>query len=194
MKSPEVLRLLTSIATFGWFILLVIWVIGAMNSKPTRQRQPWRVILLRLVLPAVILSIAFSHFHISPLGQQQVPPSPAAMWAGFFLDISGIVFACSARFSLGSNWSGHITIKEDHSLIRRGPYKLVRHPIYSGLLAGGLGAALLHGYTHCYFAVAFAILAVWIKLRMEEQFLVQEFGEEYLLYRREVRALIPFLL
>jgi len=97
-----------------------------------------------------------------------------------------------ARVFLGANWSATVTIKQDHEIIRSGPYALVRHPIYSGLLLGMLGTAIAIGEMRGLVGLVF--LGWWLKLQTEEQFLVEQFGTQYLKYRQETKALIPFVL
>ena len=99
-----------------------------------------------------------------------------------------------ARFILGKNWSATVTIKQDHQLIVRGPYQIVRHPIYTGLLAGLFGTALIYGLMRCFVGVVVVGLGLWLKAQTEEQFMLQRFGAQYALYRQQVRALIPFVL
>jgi protein-S-isoprenylcysteine O-methyltransferase Ste14 len=110
------------------------------------------------------------------------------------LTLAGAGFAIWARAYLGRNWSAIVTIKEDHRMVRSGPYALVRHPIYSGFLLALLGSALALGEVRGLVAVALAFLAWWFKSRLEEQFMEQRFGAEYAVYKRRVKALIPFVL
>jgi protein-S-isoprenylcysteine O-methyltransferase Ste14 len=99
-----------------------------------------------------------------------------------------------ARVFLGANWSATVTIKQDHEIIRNGPYALVRHPIYSGFLLGMLGTAIAIGEVRGLIAWGLAFLGWWLKLQTEERFLLEQFGTQYLKYRKETKALIPFVL
>jgi protein-S-isoprenylcysteine O-methyltransferase Ste14 len=87
-----------------------------------------------------------------------------------------------------------VTVKEDHELIRRGPYALVRHPIYTGLLVGFIGTALVRGEWRGVLAVLMVFAALWRKLRLEERWMSETFGDQYRDYRQHTAALIPFLL
>ena len=95
---------------------------------------------------------------------------------------------------LGRNWSGVVTVKQDHELIRSGPYRYVRHPIYTGLLIAFAGSAIARGEWRGILALAIVFAALWRKLRLEERWMIETFGDAYLRYRAEVRALIPFVL
>ena len=95
---------------------------------------------------------------------------------------------------LGRNWSATVTVKQDHELIRTGPYTSVRHPIYTGVLFGFIGTALAVGQWRGVLAVAIVFVAFWRKLRIEERWMNETFGEQYRQYRARTRALIPFLL
>jgi protein-S-isoprenylcysteine O-methyltransferase Ste14 len=86
------------------------------------------------------------------------------------------------------------TIRQDHTITRTGPYRFVRHPIYSGILLGLTGTAIGVGYLIVVFCVILIFGLFVIKVRMEEKFLLEEFGEEYAQYKREVKALIPYVL
>jgi protein-S-isoprenylcysteine O-methyltransferase Ste14 len=76
----------------------------------------------------------------------------------------------------------------------RGPYGFVRHPIYTGLLVGMLGTGIVFGYVRCFIGVLICGFALWLKLQIEERFMVQQFGDQYTHYRQRVRALVPFVL
>jgi len=87
-----------------------------------------------------------------------------------------------------------VTVKQDHSFVYRGPYRLVRHAIYAGGLLAMLGTAIVYGEAGCFLAVALAFVGWWLKTRREEEFMVQQFGEEYHRYQRNVKRLIPFVI
>ncbi|MGA8271936.1 MAG: isoprenylcysteine carboxylmethyltransferase family protein, partial [Candidatus Sulfotelmatobacter sp.] len=112
---------------------------------------------------------------------------------GFALIVFGVAFGIWARLTLGSNWSGTVTLKDNHTLIRRGPYRIVRHPIYTGILAALIGSALERGLRRSLIALPLCGLGFWLKIMTEEQFMVQRFGETYLQYKQQVKALVPFL-
>ena len=94
---------------------------------------------------------------------------------------------------LGGNWSNRVTVKENHKLVHTGPYRIVRHPIYSGILLGMLGSALQRSWIRCFAGVLICGLSFWLKTRAEESFMVQSFGEQYQQYRHKVKALAPFV-
>ena len=118
------------------------------------------------------------------------------IWAtvGAVLTAAGLAFAVWARVKLGRNWSGTVTVKESHELTTGGPYSLVRHPIYTGLLLALLGTALSRGVVQGFVGVALAGITLWHKLRIEERYMGEEFGAQYAEYKDRVRALIPFVL
>jgi protein-S-isoprenylcysteine O-methyltransferase Ste14 len=103
----------------------------------------------------------------------------------------GTAIAIWARYCLGEYWSARVTLKEDHKLIRTGPYAYVRHPIYTGMLLGMIGAALVVGEWRGLVAVLLALGAHSRKAAREEALLTTEFGSEYLDYRRHTGALFP---
>jgi len=98
-----------------------------------------------------------------------------------------------ARLVLGRNWSGTVTVKQEHTLVRQGPYVIVRHPIYTGLLAAGLGTAIAYGQIRGLIAVALFLLLFILKIRIEERFMREQFGDDYRIYQEQVKALIPFV-
>ena len=95
---------------------------------------------------------------------------------------------------IGRNWSGTVTFKEGHELVTTGPYALVRHPIYTGLLLAFIGSAVGRGEWRGVLAVFIAFLALWRKLRLEERWMREQFGDAYDAYARRVAALVPYLI
>jgi protein-S-isoprenylcysteine O-methyltransferase Ste14 len=136
------------------------------------------------------------------LGRQRFPDyfsrpllSPSATWAyiGLALTAGGLAFAIWARRALGTNWSAIPSIKKDHELIQHGPYRLVRHPIYTGVLLALLGTCLSEGRVWSAFLFGMATMFLILKLKVEEGLLARQFPEAYPDYRRRVKTLIPFL-
>jgi protein-S-isoprenylcysteine O-methyltransferase Ste14 len=99
-----------------------------------------------------------------------------------------------ARAVLGRNWSGTVTLKEDHELIVRGPYRLVRHPIYTGLLAMLIGTLLPQGHLAGMLGLLLVFVSFWIKLSQEEEVMRKQFPEPYAAYEKRVKRIIPFVL
>jgi protein-S-isoprenylcysteine O-methyltransferase Ste14 len=123
-----------------------------------------------------------------------VPMSTLVEAFGTLMVVSGLLFAVWARVHLGTNWSGRVSVKENHELIRTGPYRLVRHPIYTGLLLAILGTALVIGQCRGLMATALMVVSFWRKLRTEETLMTQTFGDEYRRYSEHTAALIPFVI
>jgi protein-S-isoprenylcysteine O-methyltransferase Ste14 len=177
-----------------WLAWLVYWFLAALNVKATRRRERFgSLILNRGLLVVGALLLAFHRQPIRPLSARFLPVSMAAYWTGLVMLAGGLAFAVWARRHLGRNWSAIVTVKQDHELIRSGPYRLVRHPIYTGLLLAILGTAIAIGEWRGLVAFALMTIGLVLKMRTEECFMVETFGAEYARYRAEVPALIPFI-
>jgi protein-S-isoprenylcysteine O-methyltransferase Ste14 len=117
----------------------------------------------------------------------------AENWVLFGICAAGFVFCWWARLYLGKLWSGWITKKEGHHIVDTGPYRIVRHPIYTGLIASVFATALMNGTLIALVGAAIMTLGFWIKARLEERFLREQLGPEaYDGYRRRVPMLVPF--
>jgi len=175
-----------------WLAWLIYWGIAAISTKRTRYRESVPSRLLHLV--PLILGIALL---VSPqiagswLTLRFLPRSPAWFLLGLGFTILGLGLSVYARVWLGRNWSGTVTLKEDHELIRGGPYRLVRHPIYTGILLAVLGSALAEGQWRGLVALALITAAFLRKIKVEERVLTEQFGDAYRRYQAEVPALVP---
>ena len=179
---------------YMWAGFAVVWVLGALTQKRAVRRDSFWSRFVQLVLVAVVISLFWNHGpHFGPLARSFVPRNSALSFLGLALTIAGLAFAIAARVYIGRNWSGMVTVKKDHKLVRNGPYALVRHPIYTGTLLAVLGTIIVLGQTQALLAVPLAALIFWIKSRREELFMTQEFGEEYRQYKQKVKALIPLV-
>ncbi len=178
-----------------WAAVGMVWLAAAFSTKPAARTQSAGSRLGHIALSALAFALVFSDKpRTGPLAWRFVPQAAAIHWAGFALTIAGCAFAVWGRLSLGGNWSATVTVKQDHSLVRSGPYAIVRHPIYSGGLLGLAGTALVLGEWRGILAVALAFIAWRRKSRLEETFMTRQFGADYARYQREVKALIPFVL
>jgi protein-S-isoprenylcysteine O-methyltransferase Ste14 len=150
------------------------------------------------LLEILPLAIAFVLLRSNPAllewtSTRFVPSTLGWQSFGAALTVAGVAVAIWSRFYLGRNWSGTVTVKQDHELIRSGPYGVVRHPIYSGGLLAILGTAIYVGEVRGLGALVLALIAWKIKSLHEESFMESEFGEQYLQYRQQVKALVPFV-
>ena len=175
---------------WGWGLY---WMLSAMRNKATQRRESLASRLAHL-LPLALggALIAWPQPPWSALGWRLWPPSLAVYWMGVALVSAGLAFAVWARVHLGGNWSGTVTIKQGHELIRSGPYGFVRHPIYTGLLAALLGTTVASGTVHAAIGLAVIAVALVRKSRVEEGFMREIFPDAYQRYSTEVPALIPF--
>ena len=190
----QVIDRLLLATVFVWMALVVVWVVGALRTKRTVRRQSSASQLLyTAILVAGVFLIFAKQSGIPWLDRQLFPVTVPIALVGFLAVLMGVAFSIWARLMLGGNWSNRVTVKENHTLVRTGPYRIVRHPIYSGILLGMFGSALQRGGIRCFIGVLICALSFWLKTRAEEHFMVQSFGEQYLQYRHRVKALAPFI-
>jgi protein-S-isoprenylcysteine O-methyltransferase Ste14 len=177
-----------------WTVFWVLWVLPAVFGKRTIRRQASgsRILQIVLLLVAYVL-IVNGRLGWDWLNQRVVPAGTASSWGGYGLMLAGMLFAGWARIFLGGNWSSNVTLKQDHTLVRSGPYRIVRHPIYTGLLVALLGTAIVLGEVRCFLGVILAAIAWKIKSKSEEALMVEQFGDQYARYRQEVKGLVPYL-
>ena len=115
-------------------------------------------------------------------------------WVCVGLTAAGLAFAWWARIYLGNLWSGSVVTKGDHRVVDTGPYRIVRHPIYSGLLLATYATMAAKGTLTAIAGAALITLGVWMKARLEEKFLRQELGPDtYDAYAKRVKMLLPLV-
>jgi protein-S-isoprenylcysteine O-methyltransferase Ste14 len=178
-----------------WILFAVIWLLAAFATKKSVYKES-RAQRLRYTIPILLggFLLAKGHRLSDPLNHRVIPHVEAAAWTGAVLCIAGLGFCIWARFTLGRNWSGVVTLKGGHELITSGPYALVRHPIYTGLLTMFVATVIVRGHVAGLIAMPFVFVSLWIKLRHEEKLMLMKFPNEYAAYQQRVKRLIPFIL
>ena len=182
------------IIKYAWVAVAALWFVMAFATKRTARRMPRGALLQHILVLALSFDLLFAdYFRVGVLRVRFVPEAEWLQWMGCAATLAGIAFIVWARFTLGRNWSGTVEVKQEHTLVRRGPYALVRHPIYSGLSFGLLGTAVICGEVRCLLGALLAFFEWKRKSLIEERFMIEQFGRDYVEYRREVKALIPFV-
>lgn len=178
-----------------WILFVCFWVVTALRTKPTAERQP-RKTALSYSIPTFLGAWLLVKGNSDPgaLGDRVLPHAAIVLAAGLALTVAGLGLALWARVTLGGNWSGRVTFKQDHQLVRHGPYAHVRHPIYSALLLMFLGSVLAIGTLGALLGIPLVTFGIWLKLRQEEALMSRHFPLEYGSYRSQVSALIPGIL
>lgn len=174
----------------GWFGVRLLQGGGQRveQHEPLGSRLVWIVPFVGAVVLAVYPPI---------LGRAERQLWPATSWTlaiGVVVELAGVLLAIAGRETLGALWTGSVTIMESHRLVTSGAYRLVRHPIYGGLTLAFAGALVALGQLRFALALALAVFCFLRKIQLEERLLVGRFGPEYEAYRKQVRALIPFIL
>jgi protein-S-isoprenylcysteine O-methyltransferase Ste14 len=176
----------------GW---LALWIAMARRVKAPAETETWRSRISHvgpLLIAAYLL--AAPSVPLPLLGERFVP---LALWPptlGAALMALGVAFCVWARFTIADNWSGEVELKREHELVVDGPYRWVRHPIYTGLLLMFIGTALAVGEWRGVLAVMLAGTAFWRKLGLEETLMRRQFGGAYDRYAKRVPALVPFVI
>jgi protein-S-isoprenylcysteine O-methyltransferase Ste14 len=175
-----------------WILFGLYWLVSALKLKKTKKRETWFE-RLRYVLPLFIASwfLFQGAARYGWLSLRLVPDSVAVQWIGVLLTAAGVAIAIWARWHLGTNWSGVVTLKEGHELIRTGPYRAIRHPIYTGILLALLGTAVAVGEVRGLLAVVIAWLSFYAKARREESFLSEEFGASFAEHCKHTGMFLP---
>lgn len=183
--------LLFAVIWLGWFIS---WMVAALWSDRTAKRLlTWDVLVYRiLILAGAILSLPLTARHLGLKRIWHVGYTGAYLLAA--VTLAGILFAWWARIHLGRLWSSAVTRKEHHHVVDTGPYSLVRHPIYTGLLTSALASTIAQATATTVGGWILIVLGLWVKARAEERFLAVELEPNaYASYRLRVPMLLPFV-
>ncbi|WP_189347833.1 MULTISPECIES: isoprenylcysteine carboxylmethyltransferase family protein [unclassified Mesorhizobium] len=172
----------------AWILLIVYLTIQAAGVKrDTRPHLLQSFALLFAVIVAFLLPHlrAFAFVNFAPVG-------PALAGIGVVVTLAGMAFLVWARQSLGRNWSQTVSAKQDHELVTSGPYRYVRHPMYTGGMVAGIGSAIVVGGGFIFLLILLGSLFLW-RVGAEDRLLAVQFPNEFPAYARRTKALIPFV-
>jgi protein-S-isoprenylcysteine O-methyltransferase Ste14 len=175
-----------------WIVLAVYWAVSALSQKPTKKEEHF-IERLRHLVPGMIAFLLLSQSDSSYgwLGRRFLPESGTLNLLALVLAGAGVALAIWARWHLGRNWSAVVSIREEHDLIRSGPYRAVRHPIYTGLLLAMMGTVLIVGELRALMALAIALASLYLKARKEDAWLASEFGESFEGHAKSTGMFLP---
>jgi protein-S-isoprenylcysteine O-methyltransferase Ste14 len=182
------------ICGYLWVAFLVVWIVWGFKTKAIQQREG-----MSSRLPYTLLNVAGFYLMFSGdvpqefLRARLFSPSIWSNALGIAITAAGIAFAMWARAYLGGNWSSSVTVKVDHQLIRTGPYRWVRHPIYTGMISALVGTAIVRHQVRGVIAVALVYVGFKLKSKIEERTMTQTFGAQYEDYSRTTGAIVPRL-
>ena len=170
----------------AWVLFWAGWLAAARWSKQgSRRRRALPPGLRIIVLAGIVIRLAGSH--------TGAVRAPALAAVGTALFVAGLALAVWARLTLGRNWGMPMTLKDEPELVTSGPYRSIRHPIYTGILLAMLGTALA---TYVVAFVIFAVMGAYFvySARVEDGLMAKSFPSTYPAYRRRTKMLVPFLL
>jgi len=176
-----------------WCAWLLIWLLWALRGKRTQQRESVSSRLSYAVMNFVGFWLMFFDVAQPWLRARLYAPNVWTNSLGIAITAAGLAFAIWARAYLGTNWSGAVTVKVGHELVRTGPYRWVRHPIYSGMVLAMLGTALVRHQVRGVIAVVLSYIGFKIKSRIEEATMSATFGAAYADYSSTTGAILPRL-
>ena len=172
----------------GWAAFWGYWLVAAFSTK--RGRVPWsRELRVRAVIAVIVIVL----IRLGVLRGHGLNTDPWLAGIGFVLFALGLLFALWARIHIGRNWGMPMTQRDEPVLVTSGPYRLVRHPIYSGILAAGVGTALALSWLWLT-VVALAGVYFLYSATVEERYLTEQFPDTYPAYKRSTKMLVPFIL
>jgi protein-S-isoprenylcysteine O-methyltransferase Ste14 len=183
----EAMHVVRIVFAVGWTAFWIYWIVAAFSMK--RGRVPWsRELRIRLVTLIVVVALVRSGLFRHGVENQDL----SRAGVGLALFAVGLAVAVWARVNIGRNWGTPMTRKDDPDLVTSGPYRFVRHPIYSGVLLAGIGTAV--GLSWQWLAaVALGGIYFGYSARVEERYMTERFPEQYPEYRASTRMLIPFV-
>lgn len=177
---------------FSWMLWFFYWAYEGRKAKASLRRESLRSRFWFAASSVLIVALMGpGSWSVRPLAARLWEPTGISTGFGFVVLWGGLGFSIWARRSLGRNWSGRVGVQENHELIQSGPYRWIRHPIYTGMLTAALGSAIIVDQVSAFLAMPIAFLAFRRKWRLEERLMEETFGEAYRAYKEKSGAIVP---
>jgi len=185
---------LIRILEWMWIAFGVYWLIAARRVKAARTTESPIYRVFRLLVLVITFTLLFAKWTaVGFLGRHFFPQTQLLAYIGFASALAGMAIAVWARMSLGHYWSDKIVLKVDHQLVRSGPYARMRHPIYSGVLLGVAGSALLVDEWRGVLAFLVLLTNYTVKANREDAILAEAFAEDFEEHKKCAGFLLPRL-
>lgn len=173
-----------------WLVMILYWGIAVKIRSQTSFKSEL-IPLLKLIGSALVIYLplitggwfAKSFYRNNPLVNSM----------SVLLCMTGVSLAIWARYTLGKNWSGRVMVQQEHRLTQEGPYRLIRHPIYSGVLLAMMGTAMLLGFFFSFIYLILSVFGLLRKSKQEEELLISQFPNQYPEYQKRTKILIPYV-
>lgn len=191
-----------ALITIPWILFFIVWTGSIAYEAVTRKikkiekREPMAVLVLTRIFLYVPIILVFANqaFQANyPLGLRFLPNIVLLPYIGFTVSMAGILFSIWGRVALGSNWSADAVLKSEQSLVIRGPYSIVRNPIYSGITLAMIGSALELSNIAGLLAIALILVFSFLRITYEEKMMKEKFGVEWENYASNVKRFIPWV-
>ncbi|PZS28481.1 MAG: isoprenylcysteine carboxylmethyltransferase family protein [Pseudonocardiales bacterium] len=181
------MRAVEIVFVLGWVAFWLYWLVASFSMK--RGRVPWsRELGIRAVIAAVVVVL----IHSGAFRDHSLNTQPWRDGLGLVAFAFGLGFAVWARVNIGRNWGTPMTQKDEPELVTSGPYHLVRHPIYSGILIAGGGTAVALTWQWLIAVVLAGIYFLYSAI-VEERYMTGQFPDAYPAYKRSTKMLVPFV-
>jgi protein-S-isoprenylcysteine O-methyltransferase Ste14 len=180
------------IASWCWYLLAAVWLLMRFSMKKAKEKESFAEFAEHAIPAIAGFWLIFERsWKWPPLQPRLLPDVPTTWDLGLILVGAGVFIGIWARMALGKNWSGVVTLKDDHELVGSGPYRWIRHPIYTGILLAALGSAMIRGHLQQLVGFAILLAGFYFKARREERFLGQEFGTGFKEHFRRTGMFLP---
>lgn len=185
-----------------WLLFFIVWTASIVYEAITRRvkkvekREPMAVLLFTRLFLYIPIILIFANEAVQahyPFGLRFLPDSVLVLYLGFLVSLVGILFSIWGRMALGNNWSADAVLKSGQTLVTKGPYAIVRNPIYSGITLGVIGSAVALSNVSGLLAVVLILFFSYLRITYEERMMEEKFGSEWDDYAKAVKRFIPWL-
>jgi protein-S-isoprenylcysteine O-methyltransferase Ste14 len=190
MNQEQFIRVLE----WAWIAFGLYWVFAARRVQAARTTESAAYRAFRFLVLTITFTLLFAKWTaIGFLGRSFLSRAQPLAYIGLIAALAGLSIAIWARISLGRYWSDKIVLKVDHQLVRSGPYARMRHPIYSGVLLGVAGSALVVDEWRAVLAFLLLLTNYMVKAKREDKILAGAFAQDFIEHRRRAGFLLPRL-